>query len=67
MIIKNHITNKQLARDILWVDLIKHNTGKCNCREQNGQVYPCRASEWLRGIVPSKHIVENYFYEKTNH
>lgn len=65
MIIKDHITNDQLAQDILRDLLVKHNTGKCDCSEQKGQVYPCTASQWLRGILTSKQILENYYYEQS--
>ena len=61
MIINNHITNKQVAEDILQKELTDHKTSVCDCVEQNGVVYPCRASGWLNGNVPSKHVIENQF------
>ena len=64
MLIKDHLTNDKLVQDILRIDLIKHNTGKCDCSEQKGIIYPCKASEWLRGILSSKQILEDYYYKQ---
>lgn len=64
MIINDHITEYELAKEILKVDIVKHLTGRCECKEQEGQVYPCKANEWLRGAIPSHQIVEDYNYEK---
>jgi len=63
MIINDHITNDKVAQEVLRTELIKHSAGQCECREQAGYVYPCKASEWLRGIVSSKQVLEDY-YEK---
>ena len=65
MIIKDHVTDDKLVQDILRVDLVKHNTGECDCSEQNGQVYPCKAGQWLRGILTSKQVLEDYYYEQS--
>ncbi len=65
MMISDHITIDETAKDILRDDLIRHSTGRCDCREQDGQTYLCKAGEWLKGVVPSKHIVEDYYYNLT--
>jgi len=66
MIINDHITNYQLAKDILRKEILAHLSGQCDCQEQKGIAYPCKASEWLRGAIPSKQVVEDYYYEKTH-
>ena len=64
MIITNHITVDQTAKEVLRNTLVSHNSGKCDCMEQNGYTYPCKASEWLRGTTSSKQVMENYYYEQ---
>jgi hypothetical protein len=67
MIINDHVTNYDLAKEILKKDIEKHLASKCDCKEQDGKEYPCRANEWLRGAVTSQEIIDNYHYEKARH
>ena len=67
MIINDHISNYEIAKDILRKEIIKHLTGHCDCQERNGVAYPCKANEWLWGALPSKQVVEDYYYEKARH
>jgi len=67
MIIQDHITNDQVALEVLRTKLVRHNSGQCECTEQGGYVYPCKASEWLRGIISSKQVLEDYYEQSKNH
>ena len=58
MMIDNHITNKQFAEGLLRNELAKHYASICDCKEYRGEMYPCRAGEWLAGIISSKQIIE---------